>query len=402
MPKPFPTQPSLEHFRKQAKQLLRDLRSGQTDAAARVARVHPRRLQTGPTRDPSLHDAQVVVAREFGFASWQRLQDAVTRKRGDQTDGLRALITGGAGFIGSHLSETLLAQGHHVIALDDLSCGSQENVDHLLADARFELIVGDICDADLVDRLVGEVDLVFHLAAAIHSDKLPDPLHLWRTNVDGTHIVVEAASRHAVRFLQASSSVVYGKTEGRETLREDADLILGDGSLPGWDYAVSKIANEHLVQAHIEHHGLRATIVRPFNVIGPRSKEAVVPQFLQQASSRSPLTIHGDGSHRRCFTDVRDVSQALARLILCDDACGQIVNIGTRTEHSLTQLSQLVKRATQSDSTVTHIPYDKLPSGGFHQHIPWKTPNLSKARKLIGYTAVHPLEECLQEMVALH
>ena len=402
MPKPFPTQPSLEHFRKQAKQLLRDLRAGHIDAAARVRRSHPRWSTTGgPSSDASLHDAQLVVAREFGFASWRRLQTTVTRPDDESTGSQRILITGGAGFIGSHLAEALVGRGHHVLSLDDLSTGSQQNVAHLLKQDRFDLIVGDVCDADVVDRLVAEADVTFHLAADIGHSPDVDTLRLWRTNVDGTEVVVDACSRHDVRFMLTSSSVVYGKTDGRETLREDADLILESGGQPGWDYAVSKVANEQLTQAHMARHNLRATIVRPFNVIGPRSTAAVVPKFVQQARGHAPITVHGDGTHRRCFTDVRDVVEAFVRLAASPDACGETVNVGSRDEYSLLQLADLVKSATHSESPVTRTPYDQLPMGEYQRHIPWKTPNLSKARKLVGYSPVHSIQECLHEIVAL-
>ena len=399
MPKQFPTQPSLEHFRKQAKQLLRDIHAGETDAEARARRVHPR--WTNDARGFSLHDAQLVVAREFGYSSWRRLQDAVAREQAVVTDGHRILITGGAGFIGSHLAETLVARGHDVIVLDDLSSGSRNNVVRLLDDSHFELVVGDVCDADLVDRLVAGVDVVFHLAAIIGNPVFKvDPLLLWRTNIDGSEVVVEAASRHNVRFLLASSSVVYGKTDGRETLKEDADLIIGSGGLPGWDYAISKVANERLTHAHVERHDLRATVVRLFSVVGPRSRGTVVPTFLGQALSRNSLTVHGDGTHRRCFTDVRDVVEGLVRLANCDDACGEVVNIGSRNELSLMQLADLVKTVTHSDSPLEYIPYERVLAGEIQQHIPWKTPSLSKARKLIGFAAAHPVEECLHEILA--
>jgi UDP-glucose 4-epimerase len=394
MPKHFPAQPSLEHFRKQAKQLLRDLRAGQADAVARARRVHPRWSNDS---DFSLHDAHLVVAREFGFSSWRRLQEAVALEQAVATGCYRALITGGGGFIGSHLAETLVARGHHVVALDNLSSGSRANVSHLRKLADFELVVGDVCDADLVDRLVAGADVVFHLAACIRD---VDPLELWRTNIDGSEVVVEATSRHGVRFVLASSSVVYGKTEGRGALKEDADLILGADDHLGWDYAISKIANERLTKSHVERHNLQATVVRLFNVVGPRSQGAAVPTFLGQALARKPITIFGDGSHRRCFTDVRDAVEGLARLAVCDDAHGEIVNIGSRNDLSLTRLVGLVRTVTHSDSPVEHVPFERVLGGEYQRHIPWKTPNLAKARKLIGYTAAHPIDECLQEMLA--
>lgn len=402
MPRPFPAQPSLEHFRKQAKQLLRDVRANASDAVARARRMHPlRRAGADLSRGFSLHDAQLVVAREFGFASWRRLQDAARRESASQDDGRRALVTGGAGFIGSHLAENLLARGFQVVLLDNLSGGARDNVAHLLHDSRVILVEGDVCDAGVVDPLVADADVVFHLAAVMGYQPGPDPVDLWRTNVDGTQVVIDAASRHGVRFVLASTSMVYGKTEGRETLKEDADLIMGSDGLPGWDYAMSKIANEQLTRAHSECHGLQSTIVRLFNVVGPRAMGTVVPAFVGQARGHQPLTVHGDGTQRRCFTDVRDAAEGMVRLADCPDACGQTVNIGSRNDYTVLQLADLIRTISHSPSTVELVPFEDMPLAGFQRHIPWKTPCLSKARKLVGYAPSHGIEECLHEVVAL-
>lgn len=402
MPRPFPTQPSPEHFRKQAKQLLRDVRSGFTEAVRRARHTHWRRASDADLgRGFSLHDAQLVVAREFGFSSWRRLQAAASRQPTAQRDSRCALVTGGAGFIGSHLAESLLARGFRVVLLDNLCAGPRDNIAHLLSDSRVSFVEGDVCDSGVVDALVADADVVFHLAAVMGYQPAPDPVDLWRTNVDGTEVVVDAVSRHGVRFVLASTSMVYGKTEGRETLREDADLILGSDGLPGWDYALSKIANEQLTRAHTERHGLPATIVRLFNVVGPRASGTVVPAFVHQALAQRPITVHGDGTHRRCFTDVRDAVEGMIRLVDCPDARGQTVNIGSRNDYTVLQLAHLVRSISHSPSPVEHIPYEDLPLAGFQRHIPWKTPCLSKARKLVGYAASHAVDECLHEVVAL-
>ena len=398
MPKPFPHQPNLEHFRKQAKQLLRDVRSGDSEADLRARRSHPRWTSEADRRGGfSLHDAQLVVAREFGFSSWRRLVDAVEREQPAAAGATRhAAITGGAGFIGSHLAERLLAQGRRVTAIDNLSAGSRANVAHLATDPQFELVEADVCDPSAVDSVLAEADVVYHLAAAYGRERCAESLECLRTNVHGTEVVLESASRHGVRFLFTSSSVIYGDLRPQSVLREDDTSFLGNPRVATWDYAVTKIVDEQMTLAHADaHHHLRATVVRLFNVVGPRqSDRTVVTRFLNQALENSAITVHGDGTQSRCFTDVRDVVGALARLGDCDDAVGEVVNIGSRNEFSIQQVASLVKSATRSDSTVESLPYDFEP-------IPSRIPCLSKARRLIGYSAVHPVADSIREMAAL-
>jgi UDP-glucose 4-epimerase len=395
MPKPFPDQPNLEHFRKQAKQLLRDLRAGDGEANLRARRFHPR--WTGETERGgfSLHDGQLIIAREFGFSSWRRLVDAV--ERGQPVDGptRNAVITGGAGFIGSHLVERLLVEGYRVSALDNLCAGSRANVAHLAADPRFELVEADVCDPSAVDTVVAEADVLFHLAAVYGRAVDIDPMECLRTNVHGTEVVLESASRHDVRFLFTSTSAVYGDLEPDSVLREDGGSLLGNTRVATWDYAVTKIVDEQMTLAHAHTHHLRATVVRLFNTVGSRQDDrTVVTRFLHQALANEDITVHGDGSQSRCFTDVRDVVGGLARLAECDDASGEVVNIGSRNEFSIGQVADLVKSTTGSDSTVESVAYD-------YETIPSRIPCLSKARRLIGYSAVHPVEESIREMAAL-
>jgi UDP-glucose 4-epimerase len=393
MPRPFPSQPNLEHFRKQSKQLLRDIRAGNSDAARRASFAHPRWSAAADVqRGFSLHDAQLVLAREFGFSSWRRLVDAIERRQQDRGPSHHVVITGGAGFIGSHLAERLLTQGHRVTAFDDLSTGSRDNVAHLLEDPHFELHVADVVDADAVDAVVAEADVLFHLATSFgHDVGAENCLH---ANVHGTKVVLESASRHGVRLLFTSTSAVYGDLTPGAMLREDDGCFVGSPTSYGWDYALSKIACEQLLFDHVERHDLRATSVRLFNVVGARQTSHAVPTFLRQAQQGQAITVHGDGLQSRCFTDVRDTVEGLVRLADCDEAAGETVNIGSRQVVTVRQLAQQVKIATGSDSTIENVPYD-------FDMVPSRVPCLSKARQLIGYAAVHPVEQSLREILDL-
>jgi UDP-glucose 4-epimerase len=239
----------------------------------------------------------------------------------------------------------LLAQGHRVTAFDDLSGGHRSM----------------------------------------------DCLH---TNVHGTEVVLEAASRHGVRFLFSSTCAVYGNHEPGAILREEDSHLLGSSRMYGWDYALSKMVCEELISGHAHRHRLRTTCVRLFNVVGPRMRRNVVPTFLGQARRHEAITLHGDGEQSRCFTDVRDVVEGLVRLADCDDAVGETVNIGSRFEFSVRELAQHVKSVTISDSAIETVPYD-------YEMVPSRVPCLSKARRLIGFCAVHPVRDSIREIVAL-
>ncbi len=396
MPRPFPTQPNLEHFRKQAKQLLRDVRGGEAEATVRVRHAHPRwSAGTDVQRGFSLHDAQLVVAREFGFSSWRRLVDAIERSLESNGPSHHVVITGGAGFIGSHLAERLLSQGHRVTAFHNLSTGSRANVDHLIHDSQFGLVEGDICDADAVDPLVAEADVLFHLAADFGCARGSDPVASLHTNIHGAEVVLESASRHGVRFLFSSTSAVYGNLEPGAVLREDDDRLLGNSRVYGWNYALGMIVCEQLIFGHARRHHLRATAVRLFNIVGSRqTSPTVVPVFLDQAQRHEAITLHGDGTQSRCFTDVRDAVEGLVRLADCADAVGEAVNIGSRNKFTVRRLAQHVKSVTGSESPIETVPVE-------YEIVPSRVPCLSKARQLIGYSAVHPVEDSIREIVAL-
>lgn len=393
MPRCFPAQPNLEHFRKQAKQLLRDVRNGDAAAVRRATAAHPR---ASGTQVPglSLHDAQLVVAREFGFASWRRLVDAVERHEPQARDQRHVVITGGAGFIGSHLAERCLALGHRVTAFDDLSTGSRDNVVHLLDDDAFELVVGDICDAAALDAAVADADILYHLAANMGRARGIDFDDCLHNNVRGTEVVLDAASRHDVRFVLASTSGVYGNLEPGAVLREEEGPFLGNDRVLGWDYFLSKIVSEELTRDHVRRHGLRSTTARLFNTNGPRGRETVLPVFLERAQRHEALTLFGDGTQSRCFTDVRDTVEGLVRLGASKDAVGETVNIAARQEVTVHRLAECIKEVTGSPSTIEKVPHE-------FDIVPSRVPCVDKARQLLGWTAVHPVDDSIREILAV-
>jgi UDP-glucose 4-epimerase len=394
MPRPFPSRPNLEHFRKQAKQSLRDVRNGDGDAAVRSGRSHPRWSPgTDVQHGFSLHDAQLVVAREFGFFSWRRLVDAVEHSQEIGSSSRHVVVTGGAGFIGSHLAERLLAHGHRVTAFDNLSKGTEANVQHLLNNPDFELVVGDMQDAAAVDAIISEANVVFHLAASFGvADGDSDCLH---SNVHGTEVVAESASRHGARLLFASTSAIYGNLQPGAILHENDKQLLGSSGVSGWDYALSKLACEELTFGYSRKHHLRSSSVRLFNVIDARqSDRQVVGAFLSLAQQGRSSTVHGDGAQSLCFTDVSDAVEGLVRRADCDDAIGEVVNIGSRNEFTVNRLAEHVKAVTSSDSIIESVAHD-------YDMVPSRVPCLSKVRQLIGYAAVHGVEDSIREIIDL-
>jgi nucleoside-diphosphate-sugar epimerase len=300
---------------------------------------------------------------------------------------MRALITGGAGFIGSHLAETLNLQGHQVVVLDDLSTGRLENVSHLSKSPEFQFVIGSVTDESVVAPLVKDVDVVFHLAAAVGVKLVCEaPIHTIHTNVDGTATVLRAANRYHKRVLVASTSEVYGKNQ-ELPYREDANLVMGPPDKTRWGYATSKLLDEFLALAYAREHNLPVTVVRLFNTVGPRQSSRygmVLPNFVRWALANEPITVHGDGSQTRSFTWVGDVVWAMTALINEPRAAGQVFNIGNGEEISIRDLAVRVREMTRSSSEIRYVPYEQAFDRSF-EDMPRRVPDISKLRRLVGY-----------------
>jgi len=315
---------------------------------------------------------------------------------------VRYLITGGAGFIGSHLSEALLDRGDEVFVLDDLSTGSVENIRHLKAHNRFHYFFDSITNKQLLAELVDESDAVFHLAAAVGVRLIVEsPVRTIETNVYGTQLVLDAASKKKKLVFAASTSEVYGKSE-KIPFREDADLVLGATTIGRWSYAASKALDEFLALSYWKEKHQPVIVVRLFNTVGPRQTGRygmVVPNFVKQALEGKPITIFGDGRQSRCFCDVRDTVQAIVRLVHTDSAVGEVVNIGSTQEISIEGLARVVKERTNSESPITYIPYDQAYEPGF-EDMPRRIPSVEKLERLTGFRPTTTLPEIIDRVVA--
>jgi UDP-glucose 4-epimerase len=315
---------------------------------------------------------------------------------------LRHLITGGAGFIGSHLSEALLKRGDEVFVLDDLSTGSVENIRHLKTHERFHYFFDSITNKQLLAELVDESDVVFHLAAAVGVRLIVEsPVRTLETNVYGTQLVLDAASKKKKLVVTASTSEVYGKSD-KVPFREDADLVLGPTTMSRWSYAASKALDEFLALSYWRERKQPVLVVRFFNTVGPRQigrYGMVLPNFVRQALDGKPITIFGTGQQSRCFCDVRDTIEALQRLLATDKAIGEVVNIGTDEEVTIDALAQVVKQRTKSASPVTHIPYDQAYEPGFEDMLR-RVPSLEKLQNLTGFRPATPLTEIVDRVVS--
>jgi UDP-glucose 4-epimerase len=309
---------------------------------------------------------------------------------------LRALI------IGSHLAERLLAQGHEVWVIDDLSTGALANVEPLIGQPRFRFVEGSVLDRPLVDSLLAPCDWVFHLAAAVGVRRIIEqPRQSIEINLRGTEHVLAAADPARQRVLVASTSEVYGKNDSGP-LSEDADSIIGSTRITRWLYAITKAADECLALAYARESGLPAVVVRLFNTIGPRQTGQygmVVPRFVRQALTGEPITIYGDGEQTRCFTYVDDVIEAMLALIDHPKAAGEVFNIGQDREVSINQLAERVRELTGSRSPIVHIPYEEAYGSGF-EDMQRRVPNVGKLRCLTGFEAQVPLEGALERIIA--
>jgi UDP-glucose 4-epimerase len=315
---------------------------------------------------------------------------------------VRVLITGGAGFIGSHLAEGLIAGGHAVHALDDLSTGSIGNIRHLRADRRFGYTVDSCHDRRVVAELVDDADYVFHLAAAVGVQLIVDsPVRTIETNVHCTEVVLDAADKKKKPVFIASTSEVYGKSRDLP-FREDGDIVMGATTRGRWSYACSKALDEFMAIAYHRERGLPIVVGRLFNTVGPRQTGRygmVVPTFVRQALSGQPITVYGSGRQRRCFCHVNDVVGALCELPGRDDVYGEVFNIGSTEEISIVGLAERVRRATGSDSDIVQIPYEEAYGEGF-EDMPRRIPDTSKIERVLGWSPSASLERILADVIA--
>lgn len=314
---------------------------------------------------------------------------------------MRVLITGGAGFIGSHLSEALLEQGHQVQILDNLSTGSIDNIAHLKGRTGFDYFIDTVNNEPLLAELIDRSDVVFHFAAAVGVKLIVEqPVYTIETNVHGTEVVLKHANKKKKLVVIASTSEVYGKSED-VPFREDSDLVLGPTPKHRWAYACSKAIDEFLALAYWKERKLPVIIVRFFNTVGPRQTGQygmVIPNFVRQALAGEPITVFGDGTQRRAFTHVADVVGALVKLVVEPNAIGQVINIGNVEEVTITELAERVKALCGSRSPIRYIPYEEAYESGF-EDMPRRVPALAKIEKLIAYKPVYSLNDILEHVI---
>jgi nucleoside-diphosphate-sugar epimerase len=314
---------------------------------------------------------------------------------------LRALITGGAGFIGSHLADMLLKQGHQVSVLDNLSTGRLENIAHLQGRSGFTCTIDSVTNDAVVGNLVDRADVVFHLAAAVGVKLVVQkPVHTIETNVHGTETVLRHANRSRKKVLVASTSEVYGKGT-KLPFSEDADLVLGGPSKTRWGYATSKLLDEFLALGYWKEHQSPVVVVRLFNTVGPRQSSRygmVLPNFVKWALQGEPITIHGDGSQTRSFTWVGDVVSAMLALVQEPKAVGEVFNIGNGAEVSIRELAERVIAMTRSDSTLQFVPYAQAFDASF-EDMPRRVPDISKIRRYVGYRPTVHLNEIIERVI---
>ena len=315
---------------------------------------------------------------------------------------MRFLITGGAGFIGSHLAERLLDRGDRVVLLDNLSTGSMDNIRHLKSFERMEYHLDNIENRQLVAELVDDADAVIHLAAAVGVKLIVEsPVRTIETNVNGTQRILEAACKKRKLVLTASTSEVYGKNTN-VPFHEDADLVLGPTTKGRWSYAASKALDEFLALSYWKEKQLPVIVVRLFNTVGPRQTGRygmVLPNFVKAALDNAPISVYGDGKQSRCFCDVRDTVEALVRLIDTQHSIGEVVNVGNTEEVSIEELAQLVKQRTGSDSAIEFVPYDKAYEPGFEDMMR-RVPCVDKLEALTGFRPRTPLTEIIDRVAA--
>lgn len=319
---------------------------------------------------------------------------------------MKYLITGGAGFIGSHLADRLIDDGHHITVIDNLSTGKLTNINHLQDNPRFNIKVASVMDYATLEQLVEECDQIFHLAAAVGVKLIMEkPVETIITNVQGTENVLKLASKYDKKVLIASTSEVYGKlmenNGGINSLKEDGDWQLGSTGKRRWAYACSKAMDEFLSLAYYDEKKLSVVVVRFFNTVGPRQSARygmVIPNFVQKALLNEPIQVHGDGEQTRCFTYVKDAVDAIIDLMDKLKAEGQVFNVGGEEEISMNDLAKEVKEITKSESEIIHVPYIEIYGKGF-EDMQRRTPNLTKIKDAIGYQPTHTTEDILNKVI---
>lgn len=317
---------------------------------------------------------------------------------------MRVLITGGAGFIGSHLADAYLQRGDEVFVLDDLSTGTIENISHLKDSPKFHYTIESVHNHPVTAELVDQCDVIFHLAAAVGVRLIVEsPVRTIETNVHGTEVVLSLANKKKKKVLVASTSEVYGLST-EVPFREDGNLVMGATTKGRWSYACSKAIDEFLAHAYWREKKLPTVIVRLFNTVGPRQTGQygmVIPTFVKQALSGSPITVYGDGKQSRCFCYVGDVVGALMRLMDHPEAVGQVFNIGSNEEISILDLAERVKELTHSDSEIVLVPYDEAYEEGF-EDMPRRIPDISKVDRLVGFCPEKSLDNILTNVIEFH
>jgi UDP-glucose 4-epimerase len=313
----------------------------------------------------------------------------------------KILVTGGAGFIGSHLCELLVNNGHTVVAIDNLSTGRLENISHLLAMPGFLFVRETITNSQVLDRLTSEADIIIHLAAVVGVKLIvEDPVNTIATNIMGTEAVLTTANRYGCKVMLASTSEVYGKGS-KVPFNEEDDCVMGPTSHSRWAYATSKAIDEFLGLAYYRQFGLPVVVMRFFNTVGPRQTGRygmVIPRFVRQALLNEPITVYGDGEQSRCFADVEDIIDAIYKLSSNSAAVGQVFNIGSTEEVTISELADKVIIATGSQSKVIHVPYEEAYAPGF-EDMRRRVPDLTKVNHLIGYEPKYKLDDTLKRVI---
>jgi UDP-glucose 4-epimerase len=315
---------------------------------------------------------------------------------------MHALITGGAGFIGSHLAEALLAQGHRVTAVDNLSTGRHQNIESLAANPQFQFVYETVTNETVMDRLVSECDVIFHLAAAVGVELIvKDPVKTIETNLEGTEMVLKLGRRYRKKVLIASTSEVYGKSADLP-FREEADRVMGPTTKSRWSYAESKAIDEFLGLAYHKQFGLPVVICRFFNTVGPRQTGTygmVIPRFVACALAGQPLRVYGDGLQTRCFCNVKDTVRAVIALAAEPQAVGEIYNVGSEEEITIAELAERVVARARSASPIVTVPYDEAYEKGF-EDMQRRVPSIEKVKTAIGWQPTISLDRTLDEVIA--